>query len=115
MKLLIALLTIAAVVTNYFGAKDTHRKPWYARARKLSPLLTILAVIGTYADGHFATRAKQAEVEEQQRQLDSIAKNIEELVAQGRLSEKDAKRVFVRDHRFKDDLGGKVKPTPRSP
>ena len=118
MELFVVVLTVAAIVAEYFGAKDTrfNRNRWYMRARNLRPVLTILAVILAYAAGQFATRAKQAEVEAQQRQLDSIGKNLEALVAQGRLSVEDAKRVLTSERiGTKEELGIKVTPAPRRP
>jgi hypothetical protein len=79
MELLVVILTIATMFADHFSEKDTRfsKNRWYPRARHLRRLLVVLVAVVAYGAGQSATRAQQAEVQAQRRQLDGIAKNIE--------------------------------------
>ena len=67
-------------------------------------MLTVLAVVTQFAVGQIEAQSKEA-------QLSRMEENIEKLVAQGKLSREDARRVLIPGRPLlKEQLGIKVKP-----
>lgn len=89
LRVLVAAFSVVAVMLPLFGDKDAWWRKWVQSG------LTVLAVGGTFAVGQIETASKQADVDDQRATLAKIERNVAELVAQGRLSREDAKRIFV--------------------
>jgi hypothetical protein len=107
-QILVLVFTAAAVILQYLvDTKDNRysmNRRW-RRTRILPPVLTVLAVVTQFTVGQIEAQAKEA-------QLTRMEENIEKLVAQGKLSREDARRVLIPGRpQFKEQPGIGVKPT----
>jgi hypothetical protein len=64
--------------------------------RPVPVVLTVLAFGVQFTVGRIEARLKQEEIDGQRTKLDRIADNVEALVASGKLSPEDAKRLLVK-------------------
>jgi hypothetical protein len=108
LNVLVVIFTVAAVVLQFFGNKEA------GGSGCIPPLRSSRSSARSWR-GRQSKASKQADVDAQRATLAKIEKNVEQLVAQGRLSREDAKRILVvmsesiGTSKFKEQLDIKVR------